>query len=226
MGRVQEDGGRDPEGPEPSGQIVAWGPPDHPLGIVAAKSGLTPARALLDFRQARFALRLMARPENGGGREEILRKRSAGHTARIREKSGLGSREMVEVQRWDSLRLSQDRVIVDRNEEALEVAQEWADQERTVWSDGSRLESGEVGAAVAWWKEGGWGGQGICLGKNKEVFDAEVFAILQAVKTLDARGGEAGLHGLLRLPGGHIPSPARRLQPSPGAGKGSGRFFL
>ena len=77
-----------------------------PLCIVAAESGLTPARALLDFRQARFALRLMARPENGGGQEEILRKRAAGLTARIREKSGLGSRETIEVQRWD-LRLLQ-----------------------------------------------------------------------------------------------------------------------
>ena len=36
----------------------------------------------------------------------------------------------------------------------------------------------------------GRGGQGTCLGKNKEVFDAEVFAILQAVKTFNAKGDE------------------------------------
>ena len=119
-----------------------------------------------------------------------MTKRPARLTARIREKSGMSSRETVKVQRWDSLRLFQGRVIVHRTEEALEVAQGWTDQERTVCTDGLRLERGEVGAAVVWWREGGWGGQGTYLGKNKEDFDAEVFAILQAVKTLDARGEE------------------------------------
>ena len=42
-----------------------------PLGIVAAESGLTPARALLDHRQARFALRLMARPREEGDRRRF-----------------------------------------------------------------------------------------------------------------------------------------------------------
>ena len=43
-----------------------------PIGIVTAESALPPARALLDHRQARFALRLLARPQEGGGQEEIL----------------------------------------------------------------------------------------------------------------------------------------------------------
>ena len=41
-------------------------------------------------------------------------------------------------------------MIIDRKEEALEVAQRWTDRERTAWTDGSRLEGGEVGAAVVW----------------------------------------------------------------------------
>ena len=36
-----------------------------PLGIVAAQSGLTPARAFLDHRQVRFTQRLYARPKDG-----------------------------------------------------------------------------------------------------------------------------------------------------------------
>ena len=32
-----------------------------PIGIIAAESALTPARALLDYRQTRFAQRLLAR---------------------------------------------------------------------------------------------------------------------------------------------------------------------
>ena len=59
-----------------------------PLELVITESGLTPARALLDHRQAQFALCLMARPENGGGQEEILEKKSS-LTARIKERCGL-----------------------------------------------------------------------------------------------------------------------------------------
>lgn len=40
-----------------------------PQGILAAESGLTLARALLDHRQARFAQRLHARPRVGEGLE-------------------------------------------------------------------------------------------------------------------------------------------------------------
>lgn len=38
-----------------------------PLGILATESGLTPAKALLDHRQARFFRQLHARPRNGQG---------------------------------------------------------------------------------------------------------------------------------------------------------------
>ena len=43
-----------------------------PQWIFAAESGLTPARALLDHRQARFAQTLQARAQDGGGPEEIF----------------------------------------------------------------------------------------------------------------------------------------------------------
>ena len=44
-----------------------------PLGVVTAESALPPVRALLDRRQDRFALRLMARPRGGGEQEEVWR---------------------------------------------------------------------------------------------------------------------------------------------------------
>ena len=111
-------------------------------------------------------------------------------TVRVRERSGLGRRETVEEQRWDTLRLFQGRVCVDRKEEALRTAMEWRDLSRTVWMDGSRLENGRVGAAVTWWKDGGWDLRVTYLGTNKEVFDAEVFAILRAVTLLVERKEE------------------------------------
>lgn len=62
-----------------------------------------------------------------------------------------------------------------------------------VTPDGSRLESGEVGAAIAFWdeKRGRWHRRGTFLGGNKEVFDAEVFALVRAARELNERG-EAG----------------------------------
>ena len=67
------------------------------------------------------------------------------------------------------------------------MAQEWKDLERTVWTDGSRLEDGRVGAAWAWWQEGEWRRDGSFLGTNKEVFDAEVYALLEAIRLLNDR---------------------------------------
>ena len=86
------------------------------------------------------------------------------------------------------MKLFQGRVHVDSREEALAATLEWKDQSGTVWTDGSRLENGKVGAAAVWWEEGRWRDAGTFLGTNKEVFDAEVFAILQAIRLLDARG--------------------------------------
>ena len=81
------------------------------------------------------------------------------------------------------MRLFQGKVHVDSREEALVVAMDWTDQSGTVWTDGSRMENGHVGTAAVWWEEGRWRGPGTFLGTNKEVF-----AILQAIKLLDARG--------------------------------------
>ena len=88
----------------------------------------------------------------------------------------------------NAMRLLQGKVFVDNREDALALALEWTDQSGTIWTDGSRLEHGQVGAAAVWWEEGRWRGSGTFLGTNKEVFDAEVFAILQVIKLLNARG--------------------------------------
>ena len=54
--------------------------------------------------------------------------------------------------------------------------------------DGSRQEDGAVGAACVWRSpEGGWIGRRFQLSKNKGVFDAEVFAVRQALRALEQR---------------------------------------
>ena len=143
-------------------------------------------RALCSTRQARFALRLLARPKDSGGQEEILERKSS-LTARIKERCGLGRRETAEVQVWEGFKVLEGRAFVERKEDALRTARELQDQSRTVWTDGSRLEGGAVGAAIAFRGREGWVKRETCLGKNKEVFDAEVFAILRATRLLDDR---------------------------------------
>ena len=140
-----------------------------PVGIVAAESTLPPARALLDHRQASFALRLLARPRGGGGQEEVSEKRGNGLTARVRERCGLGRRESAEVQVWEKFKTLRARVSVEKKEDALRTAREWSDQEGTVWADSSRLECGAVGAAFTFKEGDRWVRRGTYLGKHKEV---------------------------------------------------------
>jgi hypothetical protein len=51
---------------------------------------------------------------------------------------------------------------------------------KCLWTDGSHDDLGNVGAAVDWTEVDEWTGLKYRLGRNKEVFDAELFAILQA----------------------------------------------
>lgn len=55
-----------------------------PLGIVAAEGKPTPVRALLNLRQARFAQRLLSRPRNQRGPEEVMERQGAALTTRLR----------------------------------------------------------------------------------------------------------------------------------------------
>ena len=78
-------------------------------------------------------------------------------------------------------------IVEEKEEKALRTAKEW-DRPDTAWTDGSRQEDGALGAACVWRSpEGGWTGRRFQLGKNKEVFDAEGFAVWQALRVLEQR---------------------------------------
>lgn len=49
----------------------------------------------------------------------------------------------------------------------------------TLWADGSKLDTGDVGVAVVWFDErlNKWHEKRRYLGKNKDSFDAELWAI-------------------------------------------------
>ena len=152
-----------------------------------AESGITPGRALLDHRRARFAQQLYARPQGGQGPEDILGGESTlttrlKETVRVERRGGSAEKQQCE----EGKRFG-GRIVVEKKEEDLRTAKEW-DRPNTVWTDGSRQEDGAVGAACIWRSpEGGWTGRRFQLGKNKEVFDAEVFAVWQALRALERR---------------------------------------
>ena len=77
-------------------------------------------------------------------------------------------------------------MIVDTRKGALDTVSAWS-QRDTVWTDGSRLVNGRVGAACVWRTPSGWEGRCFHLGDNKEVFDAEVYAIAQALEVINRR---------------------------------------
>ena len=93
-----------------------------PQGILAAESGLTPARALLDRRQASFAYRLLSRPRDGGGPEEILTREGLTVTTRVRTAGGIRRGETVEPQVWGEGKTFLGRVVIQKREQALAVA--------------------------------------------------------------------------------------------------------
>ena len=69
-----------------------------PQGILAVESGLTPARVLLDHRQAGFIQHLHARPRDGGRPEEVLAREDAAITVRLRAAASTRRGETVEPQ--------------------------------------------------------------------------------------------------------------------------------
>ena len=71
---------------------------------------------------------------------------------------------------------------------SLLQARKWSRPSTTIWTDGSRLDSGRIEAACAWQNQDGeWTGRCFHLGNNKEVFDAEAYAIYRALKIFEER---------------------------------------
>lgn len=110
-----------------------------------------------------------------------------------------------------------------------------------VWTERSRLDSSKIGAAVVWWKEAhprpewtgqsgrrycprpvnaGWTGRRYHLSDNKEVFDAEAFALYQALKILDARNGKGAKCTVFSDSTAALTSNVRPNRPGPGFRRG------
>jgi hypothetical protein len=163
--------------------------PFTPLGTLLAESGLTPATALLDHRQSRYAQRLLRQSaETKGAREVLLETKGSALSQWLNHMSHLDG-DPVEENLLEIGKTFHGEIMPDTNEDrAYQVAMEWTEKQDTAWTDGSHQEHGRVGCAVAWQEaNGNWTGHTTHMGTNKEVFDAELEAIGQAMRTFAQR---------------------------------------
>ena len=106
---------------------------------------------LLNLR-VEYGTRIADRREpgrSGDGPEEILTRERSALTTRLRAAAALRRGETVEPQEWSASRRFPGRIVIEERAGALATANEWRRRD-TIWTDGSRLSSGEVGAARVW----------------------------------------------------------------------------
>lgn len=77
-------------------------------------------------------------------------------------------------------------VIIEGKKKALEEAKKYR-AGYVFWVDGSKLSRGNAGAAMCWKgkERDGWKNSSIFLGKNKEIIDAELWAIAIGLGTAE-----------------------------------------
>jgi hypothetical protein len=115
-------------------------------GALAMESGLRPAAAQLANRQRRFRLRLLGLPQGDQAKKVVG------------AASGIGKRlknALAYIGRTESTVLLEesealDAVTIQEDEKSAKVEAESIRPGLTVFTDGSRLDSGAVGYAVAW----------------------------------------------------------------------------
>jgi ribonuclease HI len=91
-------------------------------------------------------------------------------------------------------------VIIESRERAENTAMSMTEPNtRCIWTDGSRDQNGNVGAAIVWQEHNEWTGLKYRLGRNKEVFDAELYAILRATVMARDHVSELKSDGIDRL---------------------------
>jgi ribonuclease HI len=81
------------------------------------------------------------------------------------------------------------QVIIQDEEQALEEAKKERDG-LVLWTDGSRKEDEWVGCAVVWEEDKRWNKRRVHLGRQKEAFDTEMYAMSEAVKIADGICGK------------------------------------
>jgi ribonuclease HI len=116
----------------------------------------------------------------------------------LSRRSRLRSPVLVEATRmlWTQSSLK-GRVVIEDAEAAQATAEAWTPAKWiAIFTDGSKFEDGHTGCAAVWKdSEDVWRGRKLFLGRNKEVFDAEIYAIWVGLKAAKERAGREGIDG-------------------------------
>jgi hypothetical protein len=160
-----------------------------PIGPLVKEAGLRSADSPLANRQRRYATRAFELPHGNPIGEAV---RNPLHPASLCAKlSQCATRDIhpqfsgQDIVETTFIPICTERISVPVLIESREKAEQTAlstkePQIGCIWTDGSRDDLGNVGAVVAWKDGTEWTGLKYRLGRNKEVFDAELFALLQA----------------------------------------------
>jgi ribonuclease HI len=150
------------------------------LGALAMESGLRPAIAQLENRQGRFGLRLLSLPDGNQAREVVGSKTWIGK--RLKNALVLAHRGRTET----TVLLEEPEALntetIQDDEKTAKAEAERTRPGLTMFTDGSRLDSGATGYAVVWQNGQVWVGVKAHMGKNQEAYDAECAALARALE--------------------------------------------
>jgi len=157
-------------------------------------AGSRPAVSLLNNWVRRYKLRQMMMPDaQGGGRMLEIRRnvlqRVDGIDELIPEDKPFERRSYERTTLPMEKRSLKGEVIIQDEEQALKEAKLEKDG-IVLWTDGSRKEDEWVGCAVVWKECGMWKKRRVHLGRQKEAFDAEMYAMSEAMKIVDEMASE------------------------------------
>jgi hypothetical protein len=210
-----------------------------PIAPLIAEAHMTPATITLTNRQRRYAERVAGLPSDHSARQIIPdgilnfnadpadnkyrptstkhKPSSLGICLANHLKPNINSRHGIEpIERTnDTVR---GTVNIQNRQTATETAQDASTQPGNIFTDGSRLESGYVGGSVVWkTATGEWKRHRYHLGNRKEIFDAELFALSEALK--QANRHLIGLNHTVRIFSDSASAPDRIQTSEPGAGQ-------
>jgi hypothetical protein len=160
-----------------------------PQGALMNDAGLRPVEPRLNVRVWRYKMRQMMMPDaTGGGRliemDGNVVRRVEVIDELIPEDRPFEQRQYERTTLPEVRKSIMGKVIILEEERALEEAKKERDG-LVLWTDGSRKEDEWTGCAVVWEEGNMWGKRRIHLGRQKEAFDAEMYAMSEAVKIAD-----------------------------------------
>jgi ribonuclease HI len=155
------------------------------MGALSAEAGIRPASTQLDNRQRNYSLRLAGLPEGMQARE--IRQSEVGIGKRLEAVLGYsGQIEKTVLQSVpDPLKVTM--VIEERAKAKAEAEAVEGGPGLTIYTDGSRMESGAAGYSVVWRKAQRWVGIKSHMGYNQEAFDTECAALARALEVATRR---------------------------------------